>query len=45
MEQTDMMTWAIIGIAAIGVIGFTYIMQLAIRLLGESVPQSAIEGF
>lgn len=44
MEQQEMITWAYIVIAAIGVIGFTYILQLAVRMLGNSVPQSAIEG-
>lgn len=44
MEQQELITWAYIVIAAIGVIGFTYILQLAVRMLGNSVPQSAIEG-
>jgi hypothetical protein len=44
VQPSDMITWAYIVIAAIGVIGFTYILQLAVRMLGNSVPQSAIEG-
>jgi hypothetical protein len=44
MEQSDILVWVIVALAAVLTFGGIYLVQLAMKIIGDSVPQSAVEG-